>query len=73
MIKDRPWLTFNIISLVLFLIIGIFLWLRHIDGSGAVMNTELRLLNIAILSIFFAIIWFTEFALFLIINHTKRQ
>lgn len=70
--RHNTWLSFNISSVMLFLIISIFLSLRHIDGTGAVMNTELRLLNIGVLFIFFAIVWLSELIVFFIIRHAKK-
>lgn len=32
-----------------------FLWLREIDGSGAVQTTEIKLINIGVLAIFYII------------------
>lgn len=71
--KYKTWLSFNIISVVLFLIGSIFLWIRDIDGSGAVMNTELRLLNLSVWFIFFMIVWLIELIVFLITKHLRKQ
>ncbi|MDY5161551.1 DUF3923 family protein [Leuconostoc citreum] len=70
--RHNTWLSFNISSIMLFLIISIFLWLRNIDGTGAIMNTKLRLLNIGVLFIFFAIVWLSELIVFFIIKHAKK-
>ncbi len=73
--RHKGWLTFNITSIVLFLISSIFLWMRDTDGAGAgaIMNNELRLLNLGVLFIFFVIIWLIEFVVFLIVKNFKKQ
>jgi len=71
--RHKGWLTFNITSIILFLISSIFLWMRDTDGAGAIMNNELRLLNLGVLFIFFVIIWLIEFVVFLIVKNFKKQ
>ncbi|WP_294975113.1 DUF3923 family protein [uncultured Leuconostoc sp.] len=69
--RHKRWLTFTITSIILFLISSIFLWMRDTDGAGAIMNNELRLLNLGVLFIFFVIIWLIEFIVFLIIKNPR--
>ncbi|RAI80694.1 DUF3923 family protein [Macrococcoides caseolyticum subsp. hominis] len=52
------WILWWLVStLEFFIFIGMstFLWLREIDGSGAVQTTEIRLINIGILALFYMI------------------
>ncbi|MGR8830972.1 DUF3923 family protein [Leuconostoc citreum] len=70
--KHKKWFIFNILSSVLFLVVSIFLWFRHVDGSGAIMNTKLQLLNLAIWFIFFTIMVLVEFIIIRISKHVNQ-
>lgn len=49
------WWLVSTLEVGSFIVISIFLWLRNIDGSGALQTTDLKLLNIFILGLFYLI------------------
>ncbi|WP_414050371.1 DUF3923 family protein [Macrococcus animalis] len=49
------WWLISTLELISFIGISSFLWLRDLDGSGAVQTTEIKLINIGILALFYAI------------------
>lgn len=63
--KGNGWRTFQIIQLVLLLCFSGFLFLRTVDGHGAVQTAEVRLISFAIWALFYiglmAIEWLVTF------------
>lgn len=49
------WWVVSTLEFLSFIGMSIFLWLREIDGSGAVQTTEIKLINIGILALFYTI------------------
>ncbi|MDJ1089965.1 DUF3923 family protein [Macrococcoides caseolyticum] len=49
------WWLVSTLEFLSFIGMSIFLWLREIDGSGAVQTTEIKLINIGVLALFYAI------------------
>ena len=46
--KNNPWRMSQVIQLVIFLGISVFLLFRKVDGSGAVNTAEVKLISLAI-------------------------
>ena len=46
--KNNKWRMFQIIQLILFLGISVFLFFRKFDGSGAENTTDVKLISLAI-------------------------
>lgn len=49
------WWLVSTLEFLSFIGMSIFLWLREIDGSGTVQTTEIKLINICVLAIFYII------------------
>ncbi|UBH14412.1 DUF3923 family protein [Macrococcus armenti] len=49
------WWLVSTLEFLSFIGMLIFLWLREIDGSGAVQTTEIKLINIGVLALFYII------------------
>nr|WP_073293344.1 DUF3923 family protein [Parolsenella massiliensis] len=70
--KGKGWRTFQIIQLVLFLCFSGFLFLRTVDGHGAVQTVEVRLISFAIWAIFYIGLMAVEWlAYFIVRRYTK--
>ena len=46
--KNNKWRMFQIIQIILFLGISVFLFFRKVDGSGAENTAEVKLISLAI-------------------------
>ena len=46
--KNNKWRIFQVIQLILFLGMSVFLFFRKFDGSGAENTTEVKLISLAI-------------------------
>ena len=46
--KNNPWQISQVIQLVIFLGVSVFLFFRKVDGSGAVNTAEVKLISLAI-------------------------
>ena len=46
--KNNKWRVFQIIQLILFLGISVFLFFRKVDGSGAENTADVKLISLAI-------------------------
>lgn len=46
--KNNKWRIFQVIQLILFLSISIFLFFRKVDGSGAENTADVKLISLAI-------------------------
>lgn len=46
--KNKKWRMFQLIQLILFLSISVFLFFRKVDGSGAENTADVKLISLAI-------------------------
>ena len=62
---SKSWKVFQIIQFVFFLCVSVFLFIRTVDGHGAVQTLEVKLISFAVWGIFYlgvlAIEWLTYF------------
>jgi len=70
--KHRGWLFFQIIQLILFLCVSVFLFTRTIDGHGAVQTLEIKRISFAVWGIFFLAILAVEWIIFFIARRKKH-
>ena len=62
------WRIINIILIVLFISMAIFLWLRPYDGTGTANTVNVKLISFAVLIIFFAFIGLIELIVYLFVR-----
>lgn len=67
------WWLVSILEFLSFIGISIFLWLREIDDSGAVQTTEIKLINIGILALFYTIPFVIQLIWLKVINNNKKS
>lgn len=70
--KHRGWLFFQIIQLIFFLCVSVFLFTRTIDGHGAVQTLEIKRISFAVWGIFFLAILAVEWIIFFIARRKKH-
>lgn len=70
--RNKGWVIFQIIQLLLFLGVSIFLFTRIVDGHGAIQTLEAKLISFAVWGIFFLVILAVEWIIFFIARRTKR-
>ncbi|MFQ7111977.1 MAG: DUF3923 family protein [Anaerovoracaceae bacterium] len=70
--RNKGWVIFQIIQLLLFLGVSIFLFTRTVDGHGAIQTLEAKLISFAVWGIFFLVILAVEWIIFFIARRTKR-
>lgn len=76
--KNNKWRMFQIIQLILFLGISVFLFFRKVDGSGAENTADVKLINLAIWLGFYllnmeCVYWLKELNLIKINNNMERN
>lgn len=69
------WWLVSTLEFLSFIGMSIFLWLREIDGSGAVQTTEIKLINIGVLAIFYIILFVIQliWLILKLINSNKKS
>ena len=70
--KHRGWLFFQIIKLILFLCVSVFLFTRTIDGHGAVQTLEIKLISFAVWGIFYLGVLVVEWLIYFIVRRSKH-
>lgn len=51
--NHKGWRTFQVVQFVVFLCFGIFLFVRPVDGHGAVQTSEAKLISFAVWTLFY--------------------
>lgn len=70
------WWVVNGFWILLFSVGAIFLWLREVDGAGAVQTTEIKLISILILASAFVIPFIIQVVwaiINLVVNRNKKK
>lgn len=70
--RNKGWAIFQVIQLLLFLGVSVFLFTRTVDGHGAIQTLEAKLISFAVWGIFFLVILAVEWIIFFIVRRTKR-
>ena len=61
----------SVIWLILFILLAIFIMMRHVDGAGVVQTMPIKLINLAVLAVFALIVLVRHLIWLLIVR--KRQ
>ncbi len=70
--KGKGWATFQIVQFAVFLCFSIFLFVRAVDGHGAVQTLEAKLISFAVWGIFFLGVLAVEWLIYLIVRLSKK-
>ncbi len=68
---EKKWQTFQIVQLVLFVGFSVFLFLRPVDGHGAVQTPEVKLISFAVWAAFYLGILAVEWLIHLIARRRR--
>ena len=70
--KNNKWKMFQIIQLILFLGISVFLFFRKVDGSGAENTAEVKLISLAIWLGFYLFVLAIEYGIHFLTRIGKK-
>lgn len=68
---SKSWKTFQIIQFIFFLLVSIFLFIRTVDGHGAVQTLEVKLISFAVWGIFYLGVLAIEWLVYFIVRRSK--
>lgn len=71
--KNNKWRAFQITQLVFFLGLGVFIFLRKVDGSGAENTAEVKLISLAIWIGFYLFVLAVEYVVRLLTRKGKHK
>lgn len=69
--KNKIWITFQIIQFLIFLVVSIFLFTRTVDGHGAIQTLEAKLISFAVWGIVYLVILSIEFLIYIVLRHKR--
>lgn len=70
--KNKGWRTFQIIQFIFFLCFSVFLFIRTVDGHGAVQTLEAKLISFAVWVIFYLGVLAIEWLIYFIVRLSKK-
>ena len=70
--KNNKWKVFQIIQLIIFLSISVFLVFRKVDGSGAKNTTDVKLISLAIWLGFYLFVLVVQYGIRFLIKLGKK-
>lgn len=70
--KNNKWKMFQIIQLILFLGISVFLFFRKVDGSGAENTADVKLISLAIWLGFYLFVLAIEYGIHFLTRIGKK-
>lgn len=68
----KSWIIFQIIQFIFFLCFSVFLFMRTIDGHGAVQTLEAKLISFAVWGIFYLGVLAIEWLIYFIVRRAKH-
>ena len=69
---SKSWKTFQIVQFVFFLCVSVFLFIRTVDGHGAVQTLEVKLISFAVWGIFYLGVLAIEWLIYFIAQRFKH-
>lgn len=70
--NNKSWRSFQIIQFIFFLCVSGFLFIRPVDGHGAVQTLEAKLISFAVWGIFYLGVLAIEWLVHFIIRRSKK-
>lgn len=68
----KSWKIYQIIQFIFFLCFSVFLFIRTIDGHGAVQTLEAKLISFAVWGIFYLGVLAIEWLIYFIVRRSKH-
>ncbi len=70
--KNKIWITFQIIQCLIFLGVSIFLFTRTVDGHGAIQTFEAKFISFVVWGVFFLFVLAIEWLIYFIVQRTRH-
>lgn len=70
--KNKGWVTYQIIQFIFFLGVSIFLFTRTVDGHGAIQTLDAKLISFAVWGITYLVILVIEWLIYFIVRRSKK-
>lgn len=70
--KKKSWKIFQIIQLIIFLGLSIFIFVRTVDGTGAIETPQAKLIGLVSWTAFYLAVLVIEWGIYLLIRWVKR-
>lgn len=64
--KSKGWILFQAIQFIIFLCVSMFLFVRTVDGHGAIQTSEAKMISFVVWTIFYVFVLVIEWIVFLI-------
>lgn len=71
--KNKGWGAFQAVQLILFLCLSVFLFIRTVDGHGAVQTLEVKLISFGVWAAFYVGVLAIEWLIYLMVQRFKRR
>lgn len=71
--KNKTWKIFQIVQFIIFLLMSAWIWIRTVDGSGAVQTVEVKLISFGVWCAFYLFILLIEWGIYLGKKHLKNK
>ena len=69
---SKSWKKFQIIQFMFFLCVSVFLFIRTVDGHGAVQTSEVKLISFTVWGIFYLGVFAIEWLVYFIARRFKH-
>lgn len=70
--KNKCWISVQIVQLILFICFSVFLFTGTVDGHGAVQTTEIKFISFTVWGIFYLGVLAVEWLIYFFVRHFKR-
>ena len=69
---NKRWKNFQIIQFTVFLCVSVFLFIRTVDGHGAVQTLDAKLISFTVWAIFYLTVLAIEWIIYFIVQRSKK-
>lgn len=66
--KNKGWMIFQILQLVIFLSMSLFLFLRGIDGHDTIQTLEIKFFSFAVWTVFYLGLLIVEWLIYILVK-----
>ena len=69
----KTWTIVQIVQFVIFLLMSVWLWIRNVDGSGAIQTIDAKMISFGVWGAFYLFILLIEWGIYLGKKLLKKQ
>ena len=70
--KNKVWITFQVVQFIIFFCVALFLLMRTIDGHGAIQTTGAKLMSFGIWAVFYGFVLAIEWIVYFMIHRSRK-